>query len=411
MTKKEFVFFSGNDFVKDGGGTIRMLGIMNELAEKGHPVTFISNTTRLELFHPSIKHIYVNFLITSGAKRTMQSVIGFVSPFVLNWMYRSLYRRLKYLFIPYKNSTVYFFEYLDNSIGYWLYRNGLIAGYINDLHGVAVLEFSYQYRTAGFGRKKMVLYAKYLGAKFLDHKVFKEARGLIYASRAMQNYYWQSIPITRTRKSYVLPYVLDKKQLNTDVDFNLQRNLRERFNITGTDKVIFFAGVFKKTGGVPDLIQAVSMLNNKNIKLILVGDGLTYNQCKELIQSLGMSNVYLVGRVPYTDLRTYQSLANVIVCPDRDNVFSQMIIHVKYLDALISRKIVINGAFESVKEINEDEKLSLMFIPSNVESLSKTIQKALDEENILLKKYQNNIGYITQNLTYSNAINVLTQED
>ena len=63
MTKKEFVFFSENDFVKEGGGTIRMLGIMNELAEKGHAVTFISNTARVGLFHPSVKHIPVNFLI------------------------------------------------------------------------------------------------------------------------------------------------------------------------------------------------------------------------------------------------------------------------------------------------------------------------------------------------------------
>ncbi len=83
MTKKKFVFFSVNDFVKEGGGTIRMLGIMNELAEKGHPVTFISNTTRFELFHPSIKHIQINFPISPKVKRKMQSIIGFASPFLL----------------------------------------------------------------------------------------------------------------------------------------------------------------------------------------------------------------------------------------------------------------------------------------------------------------------------------------
>ncbi|WP_276504479.1 glycosyltransferase family 4 protein [Terrimonas pollutisoli] len=410
MTGKDFIFFSANDFAKDGGGTIRMLGIMNELAEKGHPVTFISNTTRFELFHPSIKHVQINFRINPKAKRTMQSIIGFASPFLLNWFFRPLFQRLKYLFIPYKNSTVYFFEYLDNSIGYWLNRNGLIGGYINDLHGVAVLEFDYQYRTADSGKKKIALYFKYLGAKFLDYKVFKKAQGLIYASKAMQNYYWQSIPCTRAKKSYILPYVLDKKQLNTDVDFDLQQSLKQRFKISETDKVIFFAGVFKKTGGVPDLIRAISMLNDKRLKLLLVGDGPTYKECEEIIQAQGMDNIYLAGRVPYKDLRTYQSIANIIVCPDRDNVYSQLIIHVKYLDALIAEKIVVNGAFESVKEINQDEKLSLMFIPSDVESLAKAIQRGLENESLLLKKYQGNIEYIRQHLTYSTAINVLLEE-
>jgi glycosyltransferase involved in cell wall biosynthesis len=409
MIKKEFVFFSVNDFVKEGGSTIRMLGILNELAEKGHAVTFISNTTRFELFHPCIEHIQINFVIGPKAKRKMQSIIGFASPFILNWVFRSFFQRLKYLFTPYKNSTVYFFEYLDNSIGYWLYRNGLISGYINDLHGVAVLEFDYQYRRAIFGKKKAGLYFKYLGAKFLDNKVCKNAQGLIYASKAMQNYFWKSIPCTRNKKSYILPYVLDKTQLSTNVDFDSRQNLIKRFKINESDKVILFAGVFKKTGGVPDLIRAVSMLNNKNIKLFLIGDGPTYTECEELIKTQGIQNAYLIGRVPYKDLRTYQNVANVIVCPDRDNVYSQLIIHVKYLDALVSGKIVINGAFESVKEINANEKISLMFIPSNVESLAKTILRSLENESTLLKKYEDNVEYIKQHLTYSTAINVLLQ--
>jgi glycosyltransferase involved in cell wall biosynthesis len=223
----------------------------------------------------------------------------------------------------------------------------------------------------------------------------------------MRDYYWQSIPVTRDKESYILPYVLDKKQINTEVDLALQQELKQKFKLDPADKVIFFAGVFKKTGGVPDLIQAVSMLNDKRIKLLLVGDGPTYKECEEIIGLKGLTNTYLLGRVPYHQLRTYQSIANIIVCPDRDNVYSQLIIHVKYLDALMSRKIVINGAFESVKEVNENEKLSLMFIPSDILSLADAIKRGLDNESSLLKKYEHNISFIKDHLTYSTAINVL----
>ncbi len=402
-----FIFFSANNFVKEGGGTIRILGIINELAEQGHDVTLISNAQKFDSFHPEIKHTYLDFIITSKQKRVIQSVLAFCPAKVLNIMYLPLFKRLQEVFKPYKDEQIYFGEYIDNSIGYWIFKNKIIRGYINDLHGVAVLEFDFQYKSAKSIKNRTSLYLKYLGAKFLDNKVFKNAAGLIYASNAMQNYYWDSIPATQNIKSYILPYVLDKKQLNAEIDVALQQKLRQDFNIQENDKVVFFAGVFKQTGGVPDLVNAVAQLNNLNVKLLLVGDGPSFAECKEIIRSKNLQNVFLLGRIAYKDLRTYQSIANIIVCPDRQNVYSQLIIHVKYLDALLSEKVVINGAFESVKEINENEKLSLMFIPSDVNSLSKTIDKAIKNEKTLLQQYSGNIEYAKKHLTYRTAINVL----
>ncbi len=138
------------------------------------------------------------------------------------------------------------------------------------------------------GKKKLNYILSISGAKFLDKKVFKNAQALIYASKAMRNYYWKSIPSTRYKKSYILPYVLDKSQLDTCVDYSLHQSLKQKFEISETDKVILFAGVFKKTGGVPDLIKAVSVLNNKNIKLFLIGDGPTYTECEEIIKTQGL---------------------------------------------------------------------------------------------------------------------------
>ena len=115
-----FVFFSVNDFTKDGGGIIRMAGIMNELIAKGHDVIFISNVNAQHNTNLSSKIQIVNigFTFSSKEKRVFQALLGFLPFYTVNIFFKSFFQRMK-LFseIYFKQSPIYFFEYLDNSIG------------------------------------------------------------------------------------------------------------------------------------------------------------------------------------------------------------------------------------------------------------------------------------------------------
>jgi glycosyltransferase involved in cell wall biosynthesis len=248
--------------------------------------------------------------------------------------------------------------------------------------------------------------AKAFMSKRLDKLVFNSAEALIFASEAMRKFYIKQYPAVANKKYTILPYLLISPKPNP-VDFALKQQLVEKFNIRNDEKIFLFAGAFKKIGGVPDLITAYNFISkkNKNTRLFIIGDGPSMEECKALITKLKIdNNVFLIGRIPYTFLRTYQDIAHIIVCPDKKNPFSELIVHVKYLDAWASGKIVIVGAFESVKEINRDESLSLMFEPSNLDSLSNVMQKALNEYEMLLNKYRNTSNYTLENLSYSNFI-------
>ena len=132
------------------------------------------------------------------------------------------------------------------------------------------------------------------------------------------------------------------------------------------------------------------------------------NECLSIVKEKNLSDkVIFIGRIPYDHLRTYQDLATIIVCPDKQNVYSELIIHVKYLNALISGKIVVNGSFKSVKEVNFNESLSINFRPSDVESLSASLKYCIDNLDKLKDKYCNNKKYAEDNLTYSSHIKVL----
>src|SRR4030095_1949450 len=167
----------------------------------------------------------------------------------------------------------------------------------------------------------------------------------------------------------------------------------------------------KPTAGVDDLIVAFERLFKEysNCRLLLIGNGPYRNYCIKLASDLRSNRrIHFIDHIPYSHLSTYQSLANVIVCPDKNNVYSHYVVHVKYFDALISGRLVINGAFESVKEINNNDFLSLTFEPSNVNDLYQKLKLCRENYELLIEKYKEVRNYVAKNHTYPSYIDKLT---
>lgn len=397
------IFFTLNDFSTQDGGPVRMYGLLNALANDGNHVVFYSNTTDYHNFHPAIEHRFVNKKISAKDKRKFQFFLALGLIPILDSVFKDLKEHLHHLLSSHQNDTVYFFEYLDNSIGYWLYKNKIIGNYVNDIHGIAPLEFSYQKENKG-NLQYLKFQLKESVAEKLDKKVLGNALFNIHASERMYDYFCEKYPAILHQKKVVIPNLLSENSFNKKINLALAEQIKQKYIITENDFIILFAGSFKLTGGVLDLIKAFEILSptKPKAKLMLIGDGPEKAYCEKYVQQKGLNDkVIFTGKTPYGDLPIYQSLAKIIVCPDQDNPYSHLIIHLKYLDSLLSNKIVINGDFESVHQINEDEKLSLYFEPSNVEDLAKVISKAIDNNDFYLEKYRNNSTYALENLTYS----------
>jgi glycosyltransferase involved in cell wall biosynthesis len=400
------------DFTRDGGGSIRMYGILNALAEKGHKVVFISNASQKNIFHSSIKHIPVGYKVTHRQKSILQMLLAFLPVSLIGLIYKPLFETISKIIRENieKDEIIYSFEYLDNSLVYVLKKKGIIKDYINDIHGIVPIEFDIQSKAANNLKTRLLYYFKYLSAKRLDYKVFNNGYGFIYVSNKMKDYYEKEIIVNPLRhKSYIIPNLLSIKSM-PELDLDFQKKLINRLCIQSDNFVFLFVGRYKSTAGVEDLINAFKRLyvDKTNIKLILTGKGKTRNECELL--SVGLDNIFFIDSIPYDKLFTLQSTANVIVCPDRMNDYSNSIVHLKYFDALASGKLVINGAFDSVKEINKDNFLSLTFEPSNVESLYNTMKECIDNYATLTIKYKNTAKYTFEHLTYDTCIDILLEK-
>lgn len=410
---RNFIFLTMNDFTKDGGGSVRIYGIVNALAENGCEVALVSNTLYPDKFHPAVRHVDIKRTISKKDKKIIQGLVSWFPGWVAALIYRKLLRRLSECMEGV--DTVYSFEYLDNTLAYLLKSQGYISHYVNDTHGMAVLEFDAQFKAAANPIRKLKFMLKRVSAKRLDRKVFGGAQGVIYGSREMQQYFEsQMIRGSIKPEAIVIPFVFGGDTSNHP-DPDRKNRLQTEHNISADDFVFMFAGSYKITSGVDNLIDAFVAIrvDHRNAKLILIGNtGPLWASCRELARKsqLGDSVVF-VDRIDYKELTAYQQLADVIVCPDRANAFSDYIVHVKYFDALWSAKPVINGRFASLELINQGDRLSVSFDPADPSDLLRAMRHTLNNYSQLAEKYRLNRDHVMQNFTYRSFVSAFVEWD
>lgn len=404
-----FVFFTFRDFKNEGGGTIRMYGVLNALVKTGAEVTLISNAENYSKFDPKIRHVFLGASLPK--KAVFQALVALLPSRLVAAVFQKRLQPIIHTINENINeqTKLFFFEYLDNSLGFLLKGTGNIDHYYNDIHGVAPVEFDYQRKNAKNWRTKLLFRLKYDLADLLDRKVMENAKGIIYSSQGMEHYFAQKYRLANVQ-TYILPNLLADEVAGLEVDKDLAATIKQQYAIKEEETVLLFSGGYKPTAGVEDLVRVCEKLLvlRSDLRLILIGGGPAKKEVEDYVERHQLQDrIIFIERVDYHELPTYQSLADIIVCPDRMNAFSNMILHLKYLDALMANRIVLNGAFDSVLEINPNEELSLNFTPSDMVDLYDKLLFAIENKEILLSKYRWNRSYALRNLTYASAIKTL----
>jgi glycosyltransferase involved in cell wall biosynthesis len=395
--------FTLRDFTYQGGGLLRIIGVLKALDFDFQKVRLLSNSTDaksvLEGEFPKLDIHFIELVFSKNDKRLFQLALSILPITLVNFLFRKKLYHLELVSEKYdlKEQVLFCCEYLDLSLGYFMKKNGLISGYVCDIHGLVPNEFITK------KRNKIYNFFRYLSSTALDLKVFSSANGVVYASSAMKRYMEDRIPKLKGVDHIIMPYLVSLESVDVKVcPFKLAEIKKEHF-LKEEDDIIFFAGSFKELGGVMDLLEAFHRLAAENDRVILfiIGQGEEASKVRSFIElhKLG-ARVIHIERIRYSELRTYQEIASVLVCPDRYNLYSNMITHLKYVDSLVSNKIVINGCFDAVKEINHNQKLSINFCPSSVPDLFDKIRYCLDNKEFLKIKYNGNVNYVRDNMTY-----------
>ena len=118
----------------------------------------------------------------------------------------------------------------------------------------------------------------------------------------------QYLPANRI---FVTKNIVRTQQFKADLDF------RANLNIPAEDKILLFVGRIIREKGIFEVIDAFSMIQKQhNVTLIIVGDGLALNECKEKIKALNIGQkVRLTNFIPEQEVVKYYANSDVLVFP------------------------------------------------------------------------------------------------
>jgi glycosyltransferase involved in cell wall biosynthesis len=159
-------------------------------------------------------------------------------------------------------------------------------------------------------------------------------------------------------KIEVIPNAVDKTVFSP----RDRKGLRDKFGIKDTDFVICFVGGFINRKGSKRLSDAITQLNDPNIKSFFMGKAWSYDDCTP--DCLG---ILLKDSIPHEDLPDYLSASDVFVLPTLNEGCCNAIV-----EALSCGLPVISSNLPFNDDIL-DETCSVRIDPSNVVEIKNAI--------------------------------------
>ena len=157
---------------------------------------------------------------------------------------------------------------------------------------------------------------------------------------------------------------------------------RIKYGLPHNAKFIFFAGRLVKEKGIEKLIKAVEQLEEKNIYLLVAGDGDLYNQLIEEKHA----NVIFLGKISYESVICLMKDAEVFCFPtDYPEGFPTVV-----LEAAAAKCFVITTQAGGSQELIINEKYGIIMHENTIEEIRDSLSKALhiDKKPMIERTYQ-----------------------
>ena len=160
--------------------------------------------------------------------------------------------------------------------------------------------------------------------------------------------------------------------------------------------VFLFIGTLCKRKGVEYLIKAFAKLNQKykNIELFLIGGGVS-STIKYFKQLAGQANIKFIGPVLPIEIPKYLVYADVFVFPSLGEPFGLV-----NLEAMACGKPVISTNAGGVPDYFKDKEVGFLVEPANVDDLANTMEKFLNNHDLINKMGQRAREYVIRNFTW-----------
>jgi len=208
---------------------------------------------------------------------------------------------------------------------------------------------------------------------------------VVVVSSALKKYFSEKYP-SAEQKILITPNAVDPAK--TKADAVKTQELTVRYSISEDELVIGFVGSIFPHHGVDDLIHAFHQLVEKGLyelKLLIVGDGETLDQLKQLAHELDTDNkVIFIGNVPSNEVYNYIELMDICIMA-KSNWYGSP---VKIFEYGSMGKAIIAPDVDPVRDVMQNEVHGIL-IRSSVSELTAALKKLLSDKALKEKIARN----------------------
>lgn len=317
--------------------------------------------------------------------------------------------RLPILSTPYKRGSDfdYVSDYAEHLVGLASNsRISIIHGHSNYLNGLAAVQAAKKiggksiYEARGFWhitqQSKVVDYG--------DSDLFEyESRMEIFTLNGAD----RVVTLSNAMKKLIVSWGVNEEKIHVipnavDIELfkpqKLHRNIRSQWSDSSI--VIGFIGSLTVYEGLSDLIESVSALVRKgyDLQLVIAGSGPIEDDL--LKRSLLLDFVHVVGRISHESVTSWYSCFDLCVYPRTDDVVCRYVPPMKVLEAMAMEVPVIVSNLDPLTEMVKHEVNGFVCNPSDVKSLTSTIELALSDMEKLNIIAKNSRQWVIKNRTW-----------
>jgi len=149
-------------------------------------------------------------------------------------------------------------------------------------------------------------------------------------------------------------------------------------------KIILYFGRLVEHKGVEYLIRALLEIKEKNVHLVIAGDGYLLDELKKLTESLGLQKmVTFFGRASSEELGWLQDMSDIFVCPSIiDSQGYTEGLGLVIPEAMESGIPVIATSVGGIKDIIKNEVNELLVPQKNPSSIADSIKRILHDDKL-----------------------------
>jgi D-inositol-3-phosphate glycosyltransferase len=262
---------------------------------------------------------------------------------------------------------------------YWL--SGLAGLYLKKRLG---LPHILTYHTLGFMKRRALGQKEHRSRANSERQIAHISDAIISSSTEEKNGLVEEYRIPSSKVKVVYPGV------NPRIFYPINnRTILKKLGCHHDDFVLLYVGRIEKVKGLMNVIQALHMLNEKNLplfektKLIVIGGGkkdeeLAENRevtrIKRIMEQHSLEDkVIFLGSIDQAHLRKYYSAADALVVPSLYESFGLVTV-----EALACGTPVVVSQIDKMKSIVQEGKNGFSFCPNDPASLCKSLEKMFD---------------------------------